>query len=229
MGTQFEKKECRKYGWTKQNTCAHAKFRLRDAIDVNFDPKSVNNYPMQRKPFIVKRDALDIHGTPVEIKSNELVDKSGKNLSILFSEYLSIKCYRDLYKIICEKLKIPYVYFHGERKRLNFDALYLQHPEIIKLEHTHSLDPERKQNYYQQLVTFCVEHGVTSMFNDFVASKPVQKIFNSWIQNFRRKNFYLDCKSGTYHSSDLSFSVKPVIGHWGLKRMTVFVKLKRKA
>jgi hypothetical protein len=86
----------------------------------------------------------------------------------------------------------------------------------------------RKQSYYQQLVNFCDEYGVASMFNDFVASKPVQKIFTSWIQNFKRKDFYLDCQSGTYHSSDLSFYVEPVKGYWGLNRMTVYVKLKRK-
>jgi hypothetical protein len=234
-GQKFENIECRKHGWTQQRINGRSKFKLRDAIDINFNPKKLNTYIIPRTSFVVKCDALNKEGTPIEIKKHKIVSDGGDKLSILFAEYLSIKTNRDVYKLICEKLKILYKYdvwnktsqTKDKRKRISFDLLYSLHPEIIPLEQLKKFSDKRKRIYYHNLMNFCYEHGVTEMFNNFVSSKGVHKIFNRWIQNFRRKNFYLDCQSGLYHSSDLSFYVKPIKSYWGFNRMSVFVRLKK--
>ena len=234
IGNKFESTECNKHGWIHHNACNRAKFRLSDAIAVRFNAKNLNEYPISPTTFVIKCDALDKKGIPVEIKRGTIVNDNGVKLSISFSEHLSIKSYRDVYKIICEKLKIPYTYSpikqNGEkskRKILTFDKLYAKQPEIIPLEKLKSLGIKRKRIYYRTLMEFCQTNGATEMFNNFVTSEAVQNIFDSWVQNFRYKNFYLDCQSKLYHSSDLIFHVKPVRGYWGFDRMTVFARLKK--
>jgi len=235
IGQRFDNIECRKHGWSKQNTYGRAKFRLRDAIAVRFNPQNLKSYSLSRSPFIVKCNAIDGEGTPIEIKNREIITGDGNKLAILFSEHLSIKTYRDVYKLICEKKKINYRSYlwckkenrQSKRYKLDFSELYNKHPEIIPLNRLKKIGTKRKQAYYRSLMAFCHENGVTDMFNNFVQSDAVYGIFRNWIQNFRHKNFYLACPSGIYHSSDLSFYVKPVKGYWGFDRMTVFVRLKK--
>jgi len=234
-GKKYEISECRENGWIRQNVFNRAKFRLRDAIAVRFNPKNLDNYPLQRTPFVIKCDAIDAIGVPIEIKKSHIITEDGNKLSIPYSEHLSIKTYRDVYKLICEKEKIAYKNYlwckkeqrQSKKYQLDFSNLYSKYPEIIPIERLQKLGMKRKQPYYHTLMQFCNERGVIDMFNNFVTSEGVQNIFNNWIQNFRRKNFFLDCPNGIYHSSDLSFYVKPVRSYWGFNRMTVFVRLKK--
>lgn len=225
-GYNFERSECVKNNWISLWSTNHAKFSLSDAIAVKFNPKSINNYNIQSKPFVIKCDAIDNKGVPIEIKKNGMVDGNTK-LTIPFSEYLSIKSYRDVYKLICEKYLISYIIFNGgKRNSVCFDGLYQKFPQLLTLEKLKSIDRLQKKQYYRDLYQFCISHGVTEMFNTFVGSNEIKKIFHSWIQNFKRKNFYVDCQSGIYHSSDLNFNIKLIKGYWGFDRITVFIKLK---
>lgn len=224
---KFESSEIRKNGWKRHDQYGRAKFRLTDAINVRFNSKNIAKYEMPREPFIVKCDAVDDEGTPIEIKNGYILDAEGNKIAIRFSEHLAIKSYRDAYKVICEKLKIQYKFLHGKRKRLDFSELYTRHPEIIPIAKLKLYGEKRKKAYYNQLLSFCSEHGVTDMYNNFLESEAVQNIYNNWVRNFTRKDFYLDCYNDIYHSSDLSFYVKSVRGYWGFNRMTVFVRLKK--
>ena len=227
--------ECNKHGWVKQNVYGRAKLRLNDAISLNFNPDNLEHYSIQRKPFVVKCDALDPNGTPIEIRRSDIVDDDGKKLSIMLSQYLSIKSYRDVYKLICVKSKISYNHkpinktngLPSKRLKITFDELYKTYPEIVPLDTLKTYGKKAKKTYYKQLIKFCVTNGVTEMFNKFISSDAVMNHFSNWSQNFKRKNFLLDCQSGIYHSSDLNFYVKPVRGYWGFDRMTVYVRLKK--
>jgi hypothetical protein len=227
-GTKFERTECKENHWTSKHKIARGKFRLSDAINVKFNAKYLSKYDIARRPFVVKCDAIDKDGIPVEIKKSKMITLTGKKLAISFAEYLSIKNYRDVYKLICEKMGYNYVYYQGKRKRITFDTLYKKHAKIERLEDLKVMDEKRKKLYYRWLVKFCQDNGVTEMFNNFVASKQIIDIFAGWIKNYRNKDFYLDCKDGIYHSSYLTFSIKLVKAHWGFNRVTVFVKLNKK-
>ena len=76
-------------------------------------------------------------------------------------------------------------------------------------------------------MNYCERIGVTKWFNDFVDTNEIKQIFHNWVRRFKRTDFYVACKDGIFHSSQLVFNVRQVKSHWGFKRMTVFIKLKK--
>lgn len=225
-GKRFEAVECRKHGWTPSRSICQAKFRLRDAIRINFSLDRLDSYVIHKRPFVMKHDALDKKGTPIEIKKFHLIKKD-KKILIPFAEYLSIKNYRDVYKMICQKKGYAYYYYWGKKKCTSFASLYVKEPFIIPIKQLKLLDPVEKSAYYHKLSEFCKDSGVCDMFNEFVNSDEMLNMFYNWAKNFRNAHFYLDCQDGLYHGSQLTFSVRPVRSHWGFDRITVFVKLKK--
>jgi hypothetical protein len=211
-GKRFEKSECRKHGWTLKRSICQAKFRLRDAIKLNFDTDRLEDYTIHNRPFVMKHDALDKKGTPIEIKKYSII-KNGKKVSIPFSEYLSIKSYADVYKMISQKKGYPFYYYWGKKRCTSYAALYAKEPFIIPVKKIKLLTPKQKKVYYLKLTQFCKDNGVCDMFNEFVNSKDILKIFYNWCRNFRNAHFYLDCKNGIYHGSQLTFDVRPVRSH----------------
>jgi hypothetical protein len=227
-GKRYEHSVCKKYGWTPKRTFSHARFTLMDAIICNFNTNRLNDYAIHKRPFGTKSDALDKKGTPIEIKQYHLFDKKGKRMMKPFSEYLSIKSYRDIYKLICEYYEIPYFNWNGGKKKyFDFTGLYQHDKRFIPLENISKLDPIKRKRYYKFVLGYCKTSGVNEWFNSFVDTDQVKSIFHNWIRQFKRSNFYISTKDGIFHNSQVVFNVRLVESHWGFKRMTVFVKLKK--